>query len=74
MEDPPKPETVCLEALRLEVCPESLGLRVKYGPLICALQPFRESPGTLRGTCRAYSRHMRIPGLRGHTGGPWFQP
>ena len=26
------------------------------------------------GTHRVYSRHIRIPGLRAHTRGAWFQP
>ena len=30
--------------------------------------------GALKGTYGVYSRYRRIPGLRAHTRGPWFQP
>ena len=26
------------------------------------------------GTYRVYTKYIRIPGLRAHTKGPWFQP
>ena len=29
--------------------------------------------GTLKSLYRVYSRYIRIPGLRAHTRGPWFQ-
>ena len=41
-----------------------------YGPLGL----FRGILGTLKGTYRSYSRYIRIPGLRAHTSGLWFQP
>ena len=45
-----------------------------YGPLVWALRPFGGILGTLKGTYRACSRYIRIPGLKGHTKGPWFRP
>ena len=35
-------------------------------PLIWALRPLRGILGALKGTCRVYSRYIRIPGLRAH--------
>ena len=29
---------------------------------------------TLKSLYRVYSSYIRIPGLRAHTRGPWFQP
>ena len=34
----------------------------------------RMGPEPLKVTYRVYRRYRRVPGLRTHTGGPWFQP
>ena len=44
------------------------------GPLVWDLRPLREFLGALRVAYRVYRRYRRIPGLRAHTRGPWFQP
>ena len=46
----------------------------KSGPAIWAFRLFRWILGTLKGTYGVYNTHMRIPGLRAHIRGPWFQP
>ena len=39
-----------------------------------ARRPLRGILGTRKDTYRVYSRYMRIPELRAHARGPWFQP
>ena len=41
-----------------------------YGPL----ERFEGVLGTLKSLYGVYSRYIRIPGLRAHARGPWFQP
>ena len=46
--------------------------------MVCSMEGsqglgFRGILGNL-GTYRLYSKHLRIPGLRAHTEGGWFQP
>ena len=44
------------------------------GPGALGLRLFEGVLGTLKSPYRVYSRYVRIPGLRAHTRGPWFQP